>query len=126
MKLYECGVKGTEWTSEISADTPGKAKYRYLCGVRDAWQDVSFTRITCRRLGVLAPRKRPAEEEAEKWNSKHPIGTPVEYWTWTREGEGKHSKTRTKAHVVCDNAVVWVDGEASCISLSHVQAEDSR
>jgi hypothetical protein len=57
-----------------------------------------------------------------KWNDMFPVGTAVRYWTWAREGIGKTSTTRTLASVLSGHtAVVWVEGEAGCISLSHVE-----
>lgn len=60
--------------------------------------------------------------EANGFNERFPIGTPVRYWTGVREGEGKVSKTRTEAQVLGGHtAVVWVEDEASCIALTHVR-----
>lgn len=42
MKSFKVNVKGREWSQFISAPTAGKAKYRYLLGVRDAWPDTTF------------------------------------------------------------------------------------
>jgi hypothetical protein len=56
-----------------------------------------------------------------------PIGTPVRYWTGIREGEGKTSHTRTEVRMLGGHTpVVWVEGEPSCIALTHVESiEDS-
>ncbi|MFD1546953.1 hypothetical protein [Nonomuraea guangzhouensis] len=55
------------------------------------------------------------------WNATVPVGTPVRYWTGWREGDGKTSRTRTAAQLLGGHtAVVWVEGEVSCIALSHV------
>jgi hypothetical protein len=62
-----------------------------------------------------------AERDAERFNKKHPIGTEVRYWPWTREGEGTLSKTRSAAVPMSDHASVWVEGYVSCIALSHVE-----
>jgi hypothetical protein len=64
-----------------------------------------------------------AAAEAERWNANHPVGTPVRYWPWTREGEGIVSCTRSRAAVMCDHASVWVEGRAGSIALSHVEVE---
>ena len=61
------------------------------------------------------------EREVNTFNEKYPVGTPVRYWPGLREGEGKLSKTRSQAQRMCDHSVVWVEGHASCISLSHVE-----
>lgn len=60
----------------------------------------------------------------EDWNIRHPVGTPVRYWTGVREGAGKLSKTTHAAVLLGGHtAVVWVEGEAGCIGLSHVEPE---
>lgn len=59
-----------------------------------------------------------------KWNRENPVGTPVRYWTGDRHGDGKVSTTRSPAHLLGGHTpVVWVDGEASCIALTHVDPE---
>jgi hypothetical protein len=61
---------------------------------------------------------------AEDWNIRHPVGTPVRYWSGVREGEGKLSKTTHAAVLLSGHTpVVWVEGESGCIALSHVEAE---
>lgn len=51
-----------------------------------------------------------------------PIGTPVRYWTGWREGDGKASRTRTEVHLLGGHTlVVWVEGERSCIAVTHVE-----
>jgi len=74
----------------------------------------------------LEPRevkRRQGEEQAvAAWNKQHLIGTPVRYWTGFREGNGTASATRTQAQMLGGHtAVVWVDGESSCIALTHVE-----
>lgn len=62
------------------------------------------------------------KQAVTQFNSLHPIGTPVRYWTGIREGDGKTSFTRTQAHLLSGHTpVVWVNGEASCIALTHVE-----
>ncbi len=125
LQSYEVGVKGTDWTQTVVAETAGKAKYGYLLDVQDAWPDVEFKHLTCRSLGPARPIIPAAQLEAMDWDIAHPIGTPVEYWTWTREGKGKLSVTRSSARVIGGHASVWVEGEAACISLSHVKAVEN-
>jgi hypothetical protein len=70
------------------------------------------------------PECTPQAKAVEAWNTQHPVGTPVRYWTGHREGDGKASHTRSAAHVLGGHtAVVWVEGESSCIALTHVQPE---
>lgn len=57
----------------------------------------------------------------EAFNAEAPVGTPVLYWTGLREGQGKMSRTRSTASLMSDHAVVWVEGQAACIALTHVQ-----
>lgn len=57
----------------------------------------------------------------EEWNTSHPVGTPVRYWTWTREGDGQVGETRSAARLLGGNTpVVWVTGHPACITLTHV------
>jgi hypothetical protein len=71
---------------------------------------------------TIAKRRREADRAVSQFNVKNPVGTQVRYWTGFREGDGIVSKTKTAAQVLGGHtAVVWVEGEASCISLSHIQ-----
>jgi hypothetical protein len=58
---------------------------------------------------------------AAAFNTKYPIGTPVRYWPWTREGPGIVSKTRSEAWVLASGPVVLVEGRAGGIYLTHVE-----
>lgn len=58
--------------------------------------------------------------DVDIWNGVAPVGTPVRYWPGWRAGEPISSRTRSRATVLGDTAVVWVEGYASCIALSHV------
>ncbi len=59
---------------------------------------------------------------AHKFNQSFPIGTTVRYWTGTRDGIGKVSRTKTDAQVIGGHtAVIWLDDESGCIALSHVE-----
>lgn len=62
------------------------------------------------------------EEQARTWDLKHTVGTPVRYWAGLREGPGVESRTRSQASTLCGHAVVWVEGQAGCMALSHVEA----
>lgn len=65
-------------------------------------------------------RVRKAEAAVADWNARYPVGTPVRYWTFTRTGEGKPSRTRTEARVIGEMAVVWVNDHGACLALTHV------
>lgn len=54
-----------------------------------------------------------------------PVGTLVRYWPGVREGEGKTGRTRSAVGTVGDGTpVVWIEGEAGCIALTHVERLD--
>ena len=57
------------------------------------------------------------------WNLRHPVGSEVVYWPFARIGEGVLSKVRLPARILSSgHAVVWVEGRADAIALSHVEA----
>lgn len=61
-------------------------------------------------------------QTVEDFNRCTPIGSPVRYWPGFREGDGKQSRTRSTAEVLGGHTpVVWVEGEAACIALTHVE-----
>lgn len=60
---------------------------------------------------------------ADLWNAQHAVGTPVHYWPMTVQEEPRTGRTRSTAQVLGGHtAVVWVEGCAGAISLSHVEA----
>ncbi|PSH05165.1 MAG: hypothetical protein CXZ00_03135 [Acidobacteria bacterium] len=70
----------------------------------------------------IARSQLSPEQLAHKWNRRFPIGTRVRYWTGTRDKPGKVSVTKSEAQVLGGHtAVLWVEGESGCISLSHVE-----
>lgn len=69
----------------------------------------------------IVPARSP-EKQAIAFNSLCPVGSPVRYWTGAREGLGKEGITRSEASVLEGHtAVVWIEGCAGCIALSHVE-----
>ena len=59
----------------------------------------------------------------DEWNKAHEIGTPVEYWTSVREGEGHRGNTRSTAMLMGGHtAGVMIEHVAGFIGLSHVEA----
>lgn len=71
---------------------------------------------------TLSKPIRPADIAA-RWNSDHPVGTPVLYWPGVLKGPGRASRTRTPAWVIGGHsAVVSVDGYSGGIALTHVRA----
>jgi hypothetical protein len=65
-------------------------------------------------------RDRIARDVAA-WNERHPVGTLVRYWTWTRTGDGKVARTRHAAVVMGDHGSVWIEGVVGCVAVSHVE-----
>jgi hypothetical protein len=55
---FEVSVKGTNWSKIVNARTAGKAKYDYYRDVLDAWQDMPFTVMRCRKLGPAFTSQR--------------------------------------------------------------------
>lgn len=49
---WEVSVKGTDWTKIVNANTSGQAKSEYHRDVLDAWPDVHYTAMRCRKLGA--------------------------------------------------------------------------
>ncbi len=69
----------------------------------------------------MSAAKRKA---VERFNRANPVGTPVLFWPGVRKGEGRESKTRTEAQVLSGHTpVVWVEGYAGCIALTHVEVQ---
>lgn len=140
MRRY--GVTFDRFTAVIVAPSAGRAKSKYAVDLADSgWVERAgdaFRSIRCRSLGPAGAEaafvrgaaawasevdlKRDAQASADAWNAAHIVGTPVRYWTGCREGDGKVSVTRSQAQSMGSHASVWVDGEASCIALSHVEA----
>lgn len=60
---------------------------------------------------------------AHKWNLRFPVGIQVRYWTGVRgDGPGNISRTATEASVLGGHtAVVWLEGHAGCVALSHIE-----
>lgn len=84
-------------------------------------------------IGPRPPAAEPespatSQAEADDWNARHPVGTPVLFWPGVREGEGRESKTRSEAWALgCGVAVVAVEGHSGGIALDHVEPlEESR
>ncbi|MGW4043003.1 hypothetical protein [Streptomyces sp. NPDC004721] len=63
---------------------------------------------------------------AEHWNERYPVGTPVLAYPGARPEDGANdetliTRTRTKAQAVSSGTdVVWVDGHGAYIALTHV------
>lgn len=66
----------------------------------------------------------------ENWNLKHPVGTKVRFWTFLREGEGKHGVTWTAASMLGDHTPCVYIRDCSgknvgAVALTHVKAESA-
>lgn len=75
------------------------------------------------RRGQRAPAA-VNESLVNHWNTGHPVGTRVRYWKGRREGlPSGETVTRSRAEVLYGGAaVVWLEGVAGCIALTHVEA----
>jgi hypothetical protein len=70
----------------------------------------------------LQRRARLQQRLCDSFNAGNQIGTVCHYWTGVREGEGKIAATRSLALMLGGHtAVVWLEGEAGCVALSHVE-----
>lgn len=49
---WEVSVAGTDWTKVVNAKSRGRAKADYYRDVIDAWPDVPFTAMRCRKIGA--------------------------------------------------------------------------
>lgn len=122
LRSYECMVPGYNFSRIIDAETAGKARYRYLLYLQDAYENATFTDIKVRSLGFIADKRSPAEIEVDDFNAKYPLGTFVRYWRGCKEGKPSGSgRTRTTAQIMCDHGSVWIEGCRGSISLSHVE-----
>jgi len=76
---------------------------------------------------IRVMNRREQERRVQEFNAQHPIGTPVRYWTGVRgDGPGRCSRTRTAAQLLQGHtAVVWMQGEGSCVALTHVEPLDA-
>lgn len=127
MRAYEVGIKDADWSvGTVFAPTAGKAKYKRLLDLKDAGWEPEFKDLTCRSLGdipVPPTLTEVAQREADAFNARHPIGTMLRYWSWVKEGDPTGTAAiRHHATVVCEGAVIWMQGVSSCHSLSHVEA----
>lgn len=61
-----------------------------------------------------------------RFNQRYPVGTRIRYWTGLKNyGPGAETTTRTPAEILGGHTpVVWVDGHAACIALTHVEPID--
>lgn len=122
MPTFEVTFDGR--TELVEAPSRGRAAYEMALRLSDAYcmkVGEAFKALRVRSTKRLTPRAA-AQAEVDAFNEAHVVGAAVRYWTGLREGSGRESRTRSSAQVMCDHAVVWVEGQASCIALSHVEA----
>lgn len=48
---FDVWVKDTDWHKIVNERTPGRAKREYHRSVIDAWPDIPYTAMRCRKLG---------------------------------------------------------------------------
>jgi hypothetical protein len=80
---FEVSVKGTDWTQIVNARTPGKAKKVYHRQVTEAWPDVPFTAMRCRKIG------RPHTSERFRQNARYRGMPDVECGQRVRVGKSR-------------------------------------
>jgi hypothetical protein len=67
-------------------------------------------------------RTRREQRRVDEWNDRYPVGTPVEFWSGAREGQGTRSRTSSAAVMLSGHsAVVQIEGVRGCVALSHVR-----
>ncbi|MGW9245818.1 hypothetical protein [Streptomyces badius] len=78
----------------------------------------------------LEAAKRKGQKQADEFNARYPVGTPVMAYPLTRPGVNEHffkeldTVTRTPAWILGDGEpVVSVEGYAGGICLSHVDVK---
>lgn len=70
-------------------------------------------------------RAAKLQREADAWNTKHPVGTLVRYWTGLHEGKPSGiGPVRWAAQPMGDHVSVWVEGCVGSVCVSHVEAVD--
>jgi hypothetical protein len=125
-RAYEVSAPGFQ-PRTIFAATAGNAKYQFLLDNREIDEELTFANLKSRALGMIAKPLSPAEtaqQEADDFNAAHPIGTLLRYWSWTKEGPPTGvAPIKSKATVMCEHAVIWLEGVRSCHSISHVERE---
>lgn len=73
----------------------------------------------------MRKQSQKPQKQADAFNKKNPVGTPVQYWTGVKEGPGKTGATRSEAQVLGGHtAVVWITGCVGCVALSHVEVSN--
>lgn len=70
---------------------------------------------------MSAPQAERATADAKAFDAATPVGTPVFFWPWGRDGAGRPSRTRGAAWVLCGTPVVSVEDYSGGIALTHVQ-----
>jgi hypothetical protein len=110
----------------VDAETRSKARMNVALRIEDAdygkMGDILKDFEYVRRVASRPPtRAEKAAARVVEFNRLHKVGDPVVYWTMLREGDGVRSRTRSVARVMCNTAVVWVEGHSACIALSHVE-----
>jgi hypothetical protein len=80
----------------------------------------------------LEADKRKGQKQADEFNARYPVGTPVMAYPLTRPGENQHffkeldTVTRTPAWILGHGEpVVSVEGYAGGICLSHVDVKEN-
>ena len=67
----------------------------------------------------MKTREQTAQEFVDDWNGHYNVGQDVMVKEDFKR-EGTLTKTRSSAQIMCQDAVIWLDGISGCYSLSHV------
>lgn len=126
LRPYSVQLDGYDEPSIVNAETRSGARMAVWRRFSDACPDMTFKEFARQKMSIrvlAAPPKNPELVMADEWNAAHPIGTDVLYWTGERKGDGKRSRTRSRAVLMSSgHASLWVEDEAGCIALTHVAA----
>lgn len=124
MRMSAYQVSTAYGVSYVEAKSRSQARYKawHASGASESIDYMPFAKCVTSICKCDAKPRPAGEVEAQRWNAANPVGTRVRYWTGLREGPGAESKTRSEARALSpDHASVWVEGQASCIALSHVE-----
>ena len=72
------------------------------------------------------PRLKSLRTTVDEWNEEYPVGTRVRYTSVKGVTKPINTKTRSEAQLLSGHTpVVWVEGIAGCVCLSHVDVIDT-
>jgi hypothetical protein len=124
------GTFGHEPVLGFLADRAGERTVCGRCETRQVRSYVTEPYLNVRRWVRRSPVPWPCTSaavlglvviDADRWNARYPVGTPVAAYPWVRADEPLRTRTRTPAwRLGHGDSVVSVDGHAGGIHLTHV------